>query len=202
MLRADLADARRLWLKAATDSEERMRREQSDFLSDVNHEKERLDFHSLRHTCGAWLAMAGEHPKVVQTVMRHCSITLTMDTYGHLFPGQEADAVGRLKGWLANAKTEALQATGTHDPAPEARSAWRSARDAEGCVQGARRCDEETEARANHPTKKASSKTLQLANLRDSVRDDAKRNESSRSGTRTRTREYPHGILSHLAALA
>jgi hypothetical protein len=28
--------------------------------------------------------------------MRHSSITLTMDTYGHLFPGQEADAVAKL----------------------------------------------------------------------------------------------------------
>ena len=56
-----------------------------------------LDFHSLRHTCGAWLAMAGVHPKVVQPVMRHSSITLTMDTYGHLFPGQEADAVARMR---------------------------------------------------------------------------------------------------------
>ena len=42
-----------------------MRREQSDFLADVNHEGERLDFHSLRHTCGAWLAMTGAHPKAV-----------------------------------------------------------------------------------------------------------------------------------------
>jgi hypothetical protein len=27
--------------------------------------------------------------------MRHSSIQLTMDTYGHLFPGQEADTVAR-----------------------------------------------------------------------------------------------------------
>jgi integrase len=61
-----------------------------DFLSPTNHEGETLDFHCLRHTCGAWLAMTGVHPKVVQTVMRHSAITLTMDSYGHLFPGQEA----------------------------------------------------------------------------------------------------------------
>ncbi len=34
---------------------------------------------------------------MVQQVMRHQSITLTMDTYGHLFPGQEADAVDRMR---------------------------------------------------------------------------------------------------------
>lgn len=29
------------------------------------------DFHALRHTCGTWLANAGVHPKVIQTIMRH-----------------------------------------------------------------------------------------------------------------------------------
>lgn len=53
------------------------------------------DFHGLRHTCGAWLAQAGAHPKVVQTIMRHSSITLTMDRYGHLFPGEASEAVAR-----------------------------------------------------------------------------------------------------------
>jgi integrase len=68
---------------------------------DTNHSGEVFDFHGLRHTCGAWLALTGAHPKVVQTVMRHSTITLTMDTYGHLFPGQEAEAIGRLQGLLA-----------------------------------------------------------------------------------------------------
>ncbi len=96
MLREDLADTRTMWVKAAGgDTAEARHRVESDFLADVNHEGERLDFHSLRHTCGAWLAKAGAHPKAVQTVMRHSSITLTMDTYGHLFPGQEAETVAR-----------------------------------------------------------------------------------------------------------
>jgi integrase len=47
-------------------------------------------------TCGAWLAMAGAHPKAVQAIMRHSTIVLTMDTYGHLFPGQEAETISRL----------------------------------------------------------------------------------------------------------
>jgi len=71
------------------------RREESDFLAETNHDGGRFDFHALWHTCGAWLAMSGVHPKVVQTVMRHSTITLTMDTYGNLFPGQEAEAVGK-----------------------------------------------------------------------------------------------------------
>ena len=121
MLREDLAAARRAWLKAAgDDAEERQRREQADFLAAETAEGQHLDFHSLRHTCGAWLAMAGEHPKTVQAVMRHSSITLTMDTYGHLFPGQEAEAVGKLPKMLAApAEPRAQKATGTMDATAE-----------------------------------------------------------------------------------
>jgi integrase len=113
MLRQDLDAARRNWLQAVRhDPEETARRRESDFLSEQNHEGEHLDFHSLRHTCGAWAAMTGAHPKAVQSLMRHSAITLTMDTYGHLFPGQEADTVARLPGMLGDAP-EALAATGT-----------------------------------------------------------------------------------------
>ncbi len=97
MLRADLAIARAAWLDAGkADPQEHLRREQSDFLLPVNHEGEHFDFHALRHTCGAWLALAGAHPNVVKEIMRHSTITLTMDAYGHLFPGSEAAAIERL----------------------------------------------------------------------------------------------------------
>jgi integrase len=39
------------------------------------------DFHSLRHSAGTWLKDAKVHPKVIQTFMRHSTITLTMDRY-------------------------------------------------------------------------------------------------------------------------
>jgi len=92
MLRADVEAARKAWLAEAR-GKELIRRQRSDFLADPNHEGEILDFHCLRHTCGAWLALAGAHPKAVQSIMRHSTITLTMDTYGHLFPGQDAETV-------------------------------------------------------------------------------------------------------------
>jgi integrase len=83
MLRDDLAEARRAWLaEAVGDPQEYAQRQESDFLADTNHEGELLDFHALRHTCGAWLARTGAHPKVVQQVMRHSTITLTMDRSG------------------------------------------------------------------------------------------------------------------------
>ena len=94
------------------------RRTHCDFLAETNHEGEHLDFHSLRHTCGAWLARSGAHPKEVQAVMRHSSITLTMDTYGHLFPGQEAETVARFPAMLDGEPT-AFAATGTNGHPPQ-----------------------------------------------------------------------------------
>jgi len=108
MIRADLEAAREQWLQAAEgDCVEMSRRLKSDFLAVRNHDGQWFDFHSLRHTCGAWLASSGVHPKVVQTIMRHSTITLTMDTYGHLFPGQEADAVTQVEAMLSQAASRA-----------------------------------------------------------------------------------------------
>ena len=65
--------------------------------------------------------MAGVHPKVVQTVMRHSAITLTMDTYGHLFPGQDAAAVAALPSMMNGPldAPEEQRATGTDGAAAD-----------------------------------------------------------------------------------
>jgi integrase len=96
VIRKDLATARANYIKRGRTKAEKRRRRESDHLAATNHEGETFDFHSLRHTCGAWLAMQGENPKTIQTIMRHSSITLTMDRYGHLFPAMESQAVERL----------------------------------------------------------------------------------------------------------
>ena len=102
MLRGDLAEARKAWLdEVKHDPDARAKREESDFLVIGNDDGEMLDFHSLRHTCGSWLALQGIHPNVIKTVMRHSSITLTMDTYGHLLPDQHAEAVGGMAKMMA-----------------------------------------------------------------------------------------------------
>ena len=57
MLRADLADARAPWIRAAeNDPAEHQRRMEGNFLKTVDGRGQRLDFHSLRHSAGAWLA--------------------------------------------------------------------------------------------------------------------------------------------------
>jgi integrase len=62
-----------------------------------NH-KGKIKFHSLRHTCGSFLAAKGVHPKVSQQIMRHANIDLTMSLYTHVLRGSEAEAVNRLRG--------------------------------------------------------------------------------------------------------
>ena len=187
MLRADLAEARRQWLtEAKLEPTERLKREQSDFLAEVNHDGQRLDFHALRHTCGAWLAIQGAHPKLVQTVMRHSSITLTMDTYGHLFPGHEAEAATSMADLLSvqPAEPEVAQATGTDgDTLPMTTDHPQSgSKPLQGAAhaQRARRETEKHYATArNLPTAWAaqtkSRKPLMAATLCDGMQDDSKR---------------------------
>ncbi|WP_218932808.1 tyrosine-type recombinase/integrase [Roseimaritima multifibrata] len=70
------------------------------FLAVKNRSGDDLDFHCLRYTCGAWLALDKVHPKAIQTVMRHSTITLTMDRYGHLFPAMEHEAIQALERFM------------------------------------------------------------------------------------------------------
>jgi integrase len=112
MLQADLVDARGLWLSEANKTpDERAKREQSDFLKATNDAGDALDFHSLRHTCGAWLAIRGTQSKVIQSVMRHSTITLTLDTYGHLLEGSQSAAINHAADLTRIPDT--LRATGT-----------------------------------------------------------------------------------------
>jgi integrase len=54
---------------------------------------ERFNFHALRHTFATALFKRGQHPKIVQSLLGHSSITQTMDTYSHLMEGMGDDAV-------------------------------------------------------------------------------------------------------------
>ncbi len=43
---------------------------------------------------------AGVNAKALSTYMGHSSITITLDRYGHLMPGSEAEAAGMLGAYL------------------------------------------------------------------------------------------------------
>jgi len=63
----------------------------------------RIRFHDLRHTCASLLIAQGENPKYVQKQLRHASIQITFDRYGHLFPDANREAVRRLDDTLFGA---------------------------------------------------------------------------------------------------
>jgi integrase len=73
-----------------------------------------VDFHSLRHTYGTWLAEAGVSLQRVQVLMRHGTPGLTMK-YTHLLPEEQRPSVEALPGIVEAPRAEAveLRATGT-----------------------------------------------------------------------------------------
>jgi integrase len=70
-------------------------------LIDSNGKPKYAGLHALRHFYASWCINPpdrggqGLPPKVVQQLLGHSSIVMTMDTYGHLFPADE-DAQKRL----------------------------------------------------------------------------------------------------------
>lgn len=56
----------------------------------------RIRFHDLRHTFASLLIQNGESLAYVRDQLGHASIQLTVDTYGHLVPGANRQAVDRL----------------------------------------------------------------------------------------------------------
>jgi integrase len=57
----------------------------------------RVRFHDLRHTAATLMLEADVHPKVVQEVLGHSSISVTLDTYSHVAPSLQRDAATRLE---------------------------------------------------------------------------------------------------------
>jgi integrase len=55
-----------------------------------------ITFHTLRHTCASILLGQGIHPKVVQEMLGHSSVSITMDLYSHVTPSLQTEAAQRL----------------------------------------------------------------------------------------------------------
>ncbi|MDA1270673.1 MAG: tyrosine-type recombinase/integrase [Chloroflexi bacterium] len=52
-----------------------------------------LTLHGLRHAHATLMLTAGVHPKVVSERLGHSNIAITMDTYSHVMPGLQEEAV-------------------------------------------------------------------------------------------------------------
>jgi integrase len=69
-----------------------------------------ITLHECRHTFASLMIAAGVNAKALSTYMGHANIGITMDTYGHLMPGNEDEAAGLLDAYLDRADTAARKA--------------------------------------------------------------------------------------------
>lgn len=60
-------------------------------------------FHDLRHTHATQLLRQGVHPKIVSERLGHSNISITLDTYSHVLPGMQDDAVAGFNAALTQA---------------------------------------------------------------------------------------------------
>jgi integrase len=63
----------------------------------------RVTLHDCRHTYASLMIAAGVNAKALSTFMGHANIAITIDLYGHLMPGSEAEAAELLGAYLARA---------------------------------------------------------------------------------------------------
>lgn len=66
----------------------------------------RITLHECRHSYASLMIAAGVNAKALSTYMGHANISITLDRYGHLMPGNEEQAAGMLDAYL-------IQAAGT-----------------------------------------------------------------------------------------
>jgi integrase len=87
-----------------------------------------LTMHQARHTFASLMIAAGVNAKALSTFMGHASITITLDRYGHLFPGSEDEAAALLDTYLDRVDVQ---------QAREARSAPRGSPSSRSRLSGA-----------------------------------------------------------------
>jgi integrase len=60
-----------------------------------------IRFHDLRHTCATLLLSRGHHPKLVQELLGHSSVALTLDRYSHVMPGMGEQTAAAMEAELS-----------------------------------------------------------------------------------------------------
>jgi integrase len=63
----------------------------------------RIRLHDLRHSCATLLLSRNVNPKIVQELLGHANIGMTLDTYNHILPGMMAPAVDAMEDVLNDA---------------------------------------------------------------------------------------------------
>jgi len=63
-----------------------------------------IRLHDARHTYATWMLEQGISPKVVQTMLGHSSISVTLDVYSHVSLELEEQAAAKLNAALTGGK--------------------------------------------------------------------------------------------------
>jgi integrase len=69
-----------------------------------------ITLHECRHTFASLMIAASVNAKALSTYMGHANISITLDRYGHLMPGNENEAASLLDAFLARASEDAARA--------------------------------------------------------------------------------------------
>jgi integrase len=70
-----------------------------------------MTLHECRHTFASLMIAAGVNAKALSTYMGHANISITLDRYGHLMPGNEDEAAGLLDAYLTRAREAPARAS-------------------------------------------------------------------------------------------
>jgi integrase len=62
---------------------------------------DRFRFHDLRHTAASLRLAQGDHPKVVQEMLGHARIAVTLDLYSHVMPSLQVASAEKMDRTLA-----------------------------------------------------------------------------------------------------
>ncbi len=60
-----------------------------------------IRFHDLWHTCATLLLSRGHHPKLVQELLGHSSVAMTLDRYSHVLPGMSDQTAAAMEAALS-----------------------------------------------------------------------------------------------------
>ena len=69
----------------------------------------RIRFHDLRHTHATQGLLENIHPKIISERLGHSSVGITLDTYSHVLPGMQEEAVTRIDALLARARRKSVR---------------------------------------------------------------------------------------------
>jgi integrase len=55
-----------------------------------------IRFHDLRHSAATLLLSMGVHPKIVQEILGHSNVNITLNVYSHVLPSMQKGAIDML----------------------------------------------------------------------------------------------------------